>query len=222
MNDDRKTLRNGTWWIVAAGALGLAATVGYALPAKADGDEGGKGVRNAIVFHIVDFIGWNNRNWEVMRHTHTADVHVEFEGQHTDGIDAHIGWMTQTIRAEPDARILQHTPIVADGDWTCTVGVLSSGGQMATVAKWREGAIAEEYLFFGAQPAGTPRPALSGPALTDIANRSPNAPLYHLAGAEEGWSCLSGRAASDGRRVAIFTQAPQGGSAAQELVFTEY
>ncbi len=186
------------------------------------GEEGGKGVRNAIVFHIVDFIGWNNRNWEVMRHTHTADVHVEFEGQHTDGIDAHIGWMTQTIRAEPDARILQHTPIVADGDWTCTVGVLSSGGQMATVAKWREGAIAEEYLFFGAQPAGTPRPALSGPALTEIANRATNAPLYHLAGAEEGWSCISGRAASDGRRVAIFTQPPQGGSAAQELVFTEY
>jgi hypothetical protein len=222
MNDDRETTGGATWWMVAAGALGLAATVSYVLPAKADGDEGGKAARNAVVFDLVDFIGWNNRNWDVMRHTHTADVHVEFEGQHTDGIEAHIGWMMQTTGAEPDARILQHTPIVADGDWTCMVGALSSGGRMATVARWREGAIDEEYLFFGAQPAGTPRPALSGPALTDIANRPGTAALYHLAGAEEGWSCLSGRAADDGRRVAIFTQRQQSGSVAQELVFTEY
>ncbi len=121
-----------------------------------------------------------------------------------------------------NARILQHTPIVADGEWTCTVGVLSSGGELATVARWRDGSIADEYLFYGAQPAGTPRPTLSGTPLTEISNHPRNAPLYDLAGAQEGWSCLSSRAASDGRRVTIFTQRDQNGSIAQELVFTEY
>jgi hypothetical protein len=219
---DHETRRKACWWMVAGGSLGLVASLGHALPAMADGDERATALRNAVLFHLVDFIGWNNRNWDVMRHTHTSDVHVEFAGQHTDGIDAHIAWMQQTIGAQPTSRILQHTPIVAEGDWTCMVGQLSSGGQMATVARWREGAIADEYLFFAPQPAGTPSPTLSGPPLTSIANRPGNASLYDIAGAEPGWSCVSG-VENDGLRVAVFTQRQsQDGPIAQQLVFTEY
>jgi hypothetical protein len=103
MHDDQKAIGKATRWWMVAGTLGLAATLGYALPAKADGEDLNKSVRNAIAFDLVDFIGWNNRNWDVMRHTHTPDVHVEFAGQHTDGIDAHIGWMKETISAQPKA-----------------------------------------------------------------------------------------------------------------------
>ncbi len=33
------------------------------------------------------------------------------------------------------------------GEWTCVVGELADGSRMVTVAKWRDGAIAEEYIW---------------------------------------------------------------------------
>jgi hypothetical protein len=33
------------------------------------------------------------------------------------------------------------------GEWTCVMGELESGSRMVTVAKWRDGAIAEEYIW---------------------------------------------------------------------------
>jgi hypothetical protein len=33
------------------------------------------------------------------------------------------------------------------GDWTCVVGEFENGSRMVTVAKWRDGAIAEEYIW---------------------------------------------------------------------------
>jgi hypothetical protein len=33
------------------------------------------------------------------------------------------------------------------GGWTCVVGELQGGRRMVTVAKWRDGATAEEYIL---------------------------------------------------------------------------
>lgn len=32
-------------------------------------------------------------------------------------------------------------------EWTCIVGEFEGGGRMVTVARWRDGAIAEEYIW---------------------------------------------------------------------------
>jgi len=36
---------------------------------------------------------------------------------------------------------------VAGGEWTATVGEPTGGGKMMTLARWRDGAISEEYLW---------------------------------------------------------------------------
>ena len=33
------------------------------------------------------------------------------------------------------------------GKWTCVVGEFEGGGRMVTVAKWRDGAFGEEYIW---------------------------------------------------------------------------
>ena len=38
-------------------------------------------------------------------------------------------------------------PSFGSGDWTCVVGEFENGSRMVTVAKWRDGAIAEEYIW---------------------------------------------------------------------------
>lgn len=140
--------------LVFAWAASASAQEGY--PAK----QTDEAVRNALAFHMVDFIGWNNRDWNVMRRLHTDDVKVDVGGVHTEGIDAHIVGIEQMEYAQPRVRVSQHLSIVAQGEWTCMVGLLTTGSRVATVAKWRNGAIAEEYLFLTEQPSGAPRPAL--------------------------------------------------------------
>jgi hypothetical protein len=43
-------------------------------------------------------------------------------------------------------QITSHPVRFGSGDWTCVVGEFE-GGRMVTVAKWRDGAIAEEYIW---------------------------------------------------------------------------
>ena len=33
------------------------------------------------------------------------------------------------------------------GEWTCVIGEFENGARMVTVAKWRDDAIAEEYIW---------------------------------------------------------------------------
>ncbi len=214
--------RSKTSWLLVAGGLAAALAVppSHASPVPPHPVDDLLAVRNSAAFHLVDFVGWNSRNWDVMRHLHTADVKVDLGGQHTEGIDAHIAVMMQIIDGAPDTRLVEHTSIVASGDWTCMVGVSTEGSRIATVARWRDGAIAEEYLFFGAQPAGTPRPVLGGRPLVHIANPPGTRALYDVIGAEPGWSCLVDRA-PDGRRVTIFTKR-QAGAIVDEQIFTEF
>src|SRR5205807_2123015 len=97
-------------------------------------------------FHLLDFVAWNNRDMDVFRRLHTADVKVELGDRKTEGIEAHIAGVQPPTPATPDRRIVQHSPIVADGDWTCVVGISLRNDKLVTVAKWRDGAISEEYI----------------------------------------------------------------------------
>lgn len=43
--------------------------------------------------------------------------------------------------------LVAHPISFGAGEWTCVVGEFEGGGRMVTVAKWRDGAIAEEYIW---------------------------------------------------------------------------
>jgi hypothetical protein len=106
--------------------------------------------QNLINMDQLDFTAWNTPDWALFRHLHTADVHVEVAGQEdTDGIDAHVGAMKLLIEqtgGEP-MQVQSHPISFGSGEWTCVVGEFASGARMVTVAKWRDGAIAEEYIW---------------------------------------------------------------------------
>ncbi|MDQ3742649.1 MAG: nuclear transport factor 2 family protein, partial [Actinomycetota bacterium] len=153
-------------------------------------------VTNATNFHVLDFVAWNNHDVDVFRRLHTADVKVNFGGNQTEGIDAHVQALEPMW--QPGGVITNHNPIIAEGEWTCMVGVLGPNMRMVTVAKWRDGAISEEYILANLLKPGTAKPAVSGAPVASISNQ--NAELQRLVGAEPGWSCRLERAA-DGKMV---------------------
>ncbi len=80
----------------------------------------------------------------------TDDVLVDVHGQaSTHGIEEHIDAMKVMVQATggTPAQIRSHPIKSGSGDWTCVVGEFEDGSRMVTVAKWRDGAIAEEYIW---------------------------------------------------------------------------
>ena len=102
---------------------------------------------NLALFDRLDLEAWNNRDWDLFRQLHAEDVHVEGFGQATDGIEAHLAWAQAFVAQVPDSAIVAHPIRIGAGDWTAVTGVLSDGSTMATIARWENGQIAEEYLF---------------------------------------------------------------------------
>ena len=99
----------------------------------------------------LDFVGWNNGDWKgVFSAHHTDDVYVDWKGMEpTRGIQAHIDAMkayVESVGGTPP-RIVSHPIGFGSGEWTCVVGEFEDGSRMVTVAKWRDGAIAEEYIW---------------------------------------------------------------------------
>ncbi len=104
--------------------------------------------KNLATFDRLDFEGWNGPNWDLFRQFHADHVHVEGFGTTTDGIDPHVKWAQDYIAAHPnDYKIVAHPIRIGAGDWTAVVGSLANGGTMATLARWENGRIVEEYLF---------------------------------------------------------------------------
>ena len=115
---------------------------------------------NLALFDRLDFEAWNNRDWDLFRELHTDDVHVEGFGQVTDGIEAHLAWGQAFIAQVPDSTIVAHPIRIGAGDWIAVTGVSNDGSTSATIARWENGQIAEEYLFslMGPAPAGSATP----------------------------------------------------------------
>ena len=103
--------------------------------------------QNLALFDRLDFEAWNNRDWDLFRQLHGDDVHVEGFGQGTDGIDDHLAWAQAVVTQNPESKIVAHPIRIGAGDWTAVTGLLSDGSTMATIARWEDGRIAEEYLF---------------------------------------------------------------------------
>ena len=107
--------------------------------------------RNLNSMEELDFEGFNAGDWHgVFARHHTDDVLVEVHGQApTHGIREHIDAVQGLVESVGRAtlQITDHRIRFGSGDWTCVVGELRNGDKMVTVARWRDGAIAEEYIW---------------------------------------------------------------------------
>ncbi|GGN00641.1 hypothetical protein GCM10011578_022350 [Streptomyces fuscichromogenes] len=167
---------------------------------------------NCIQFFLVDFLGWNNRKWDMHEHYHASDVYVEMMGVATTGVEKHIADMQNVIEEYPDMLIRQHTPPVAEGEWTASVvhqvGFGPDATSTAAVHRHRGGKMVEEYWFGRALTEGEPdRYAGEEPFLTIT---SPDSHLLQVSvDVRPGWSVVV-RGSEVGRRSATFTRREDG------------
>jgi hypothetical protein len=107
--------------------------------------------RNLNSMHELDFVAWNGADWPGrFTDLHSGDVLVEVQGRPvTHGISEHITAMKQIAHANGGVtpQIVDHPIKFGSGEWTCVVGEFEGGGRMVTIAKWHNGAIAEEYIW---------------------------------------------------------------------------
>jgi hypothetical protein len=97
----------------------------------------------------LDFGAWNGADWHgKFADYHTDDVLVDVHGQPpTHGAEEHIEAMKAMVGDGTPPQITSHPIKFGSDDWTCVVGEFEDGSRMVTVAKWRDGAIAEEYIW---------------------------------------------------------------------------
>jgi hypothetical protein len=102
---------------------------------------------NLAIFHRLDFEAWNGRDWDLFSQIHAETVVVAGHGQQTEGIEDHLAWAQGFIAQFPDSMVVAHPIRIGAGDWTAVTGILDDGSTVATIARWENGQIAEEYLF---------------------------------------------------------------------------
>ncbi len=170
--------------------------------------------QNINNFHLVDFVGWNT-NMEVLAHYHTSDVKVFGDGWKTVGMKDHEVMMEKSIKEMPDAKVIQHTPNVAKGEWTGVIG-RSPQFNMATIVKWKNARINYEYLFYK-QLSATEATALKPSAKPFASFASPNDKALAIAvNVQPEWSCTMDEV--NGKRTAFFIRTVNG-KVVERLVF---
>ncbi len=171
---------------------------------------------NTNNFHLVDFVGWNT-NLTVLARYHSDDVKVfGADGFQTSGMPDHEVWLKNVIASMPDGKIIQHSPNVASGEWTGVVGTLVGGFKMATVAKWKDGRITEEYLFMAMlQPSAAAALQVPSNSTVSITNQN-DINLLQTVDLEPDWTCTM--ADVNGKRTAFFIKTVDGREE-QRMVF---
>lgn len=124
-------------------------------------------------FDDLDFNVFSGQKWDQLGKSHAKSVIVHWpDGRTTTGIDVHIDDLKAMFVFAPDTRIKEHPIKIASGEWTAVTGVMEGtfskpmpigGGKtikptgktfklsMATVGRWENGAMAEEWLFWDNQ-----------------------------------------------------------------------
>lgn len=120
-------------------------------------------------FDRLDFESWNKKDMDVFEEIHASNVIVYYpDGSKTEGYEAHEKWARGFFESF-DSKIHTHPVKTATGDWTSVVGEMevtfarplktADGqtvpptnktwkGRMCTVARWKNGRIEEEILFW--------------------------------------------------------------------------
>ncbi len=121
-------------------------------------------------FDHLDFVSFNKQDWDAFNGTHSPDVLVGWpDGRKTRGAHTHHTDVEFMFTYAPDVQIIDHPIAFGQGPWTAGMGVVEgtfskpmalpdgkviepTGKKfkytMITIAKWQDGKIAEEYLFW--------------------------------------------------------------------------
>jgi len=128
---------------------------------------------NLKTFDDLDFNVFTNQKWDELKKSHAEDIIVNWpDGRVTTGIDVHIEDLKSLFVFAPDTRILEHPIRISCGDLTAVTGVfegtfsepmpIGDGNfiaptgkafriDMATIGKWENGKMNEEWLFWDNQ-----------------------------------------------------------------------
>jgi len=124
-------------------------------------------------FDDLDFNVFSGQKWDELAKSHGKDIVVHWpDGHSTTGIDVHIEDLKAMFVYAPDTRIKEHPIKIASGQWTAVTGVMEGtftqpmpvgdgktippNGKafkltMATIGRWENGVMAEEWLFWDNQ-----------------------------------------------------------------------
>ena len=124
-------------------------------------------------FDDLDFNVFSKQRWDQLGRSHAEDVVVHWpDGHQTRGLDVHAGDLKKMFAYAPDTRIVEHPVKFGSGDWTCVTGTMQGtftapmpapDGKtiaptgkafalpMCTVGRWRDGKMAEEWLYWDNQ-----------------------------------------------------------------------
>lgn len=128
---------------------------------------------NLANFDDLDFNVFSGQKWDELSKSHARDIVVHWpDGHSTTGIDVHIEDLKAMFVYAPDTRIKEHPIKIASGPWTAVTGVMEGtftqpmpigdgktippNGKafkltMATIGRWENGVMAEEWLFWDNQ-----------------------------------------------------------------------
>lgn len=157
--------------VLAFISIGFIATAATVSTADEPMNEQKQVQANLKRFDQLDFDAYSRRkDMKLFEEIHCADVKVVFpDGRTTHGIEQHLEDMKGLFNGTPDSRISAHPIAFGSGDWTVATGVLEAtfsepmqlpdGSSipptgkkvkmnMATIARWNNGCIAEEHLFW--------------------------------------------------------------------------
>ena len=154
--------------LVASGIITTAATASVAAESMSEKEQVEANLKR---FDQLDFDAYSHRkDMKLFEQIHCADVKVVFpDGRTTHGIEQHLKDIEGLFNGTPDSRVTAHPIAFGSGDWTAATGVLEAtfsepmqlpngnsipptGNRiklnMATIARWENGCIAEEHLFW--------------------------------------------------------------------------
>jgi hypothetical protein len=122
-------------------------------------------------FDSLDYQFYSGQQWDSLIISHHPGIKVFYpDGSITEGLaPQHIDRLTPQFVFAPDTKIKTHPVKFGTGEWTCVIGVMegtfsrpmpaadgrtiSPTGrrfslQMATIGRWKDGKMTEEYLFW--------------------------------------------------------------------------
>lgn len=114
---------------------------------ETDGTSRQRELRHLELVDRLDYEGWNAQNWDVFAEVHSEDVTSRGFGQATTGSAPHVDYVRSIRAAHPEYMIDSHPIRIAVGDWTVVTGRFTNGQTMATIARWANDRIAEEFVF---------------------------------------------------------------------------
>lgn len=128
---------------------------------------------NLANFDDLDFNVFSGQKWDQLGKSHANNIVVHWpDGRTTTGIDVHIEDLKAMFVYAPDTRIKEHPVRIADREWTAVTGIMAGtftrpmpigGGKtiaptgkafrlsMATIGRWENGVMVEEWLFWDNQ-----------------------------------------------------------------------